>query len=78
MDEDEMYLDSAEVIEDESLPGWTVTSRTTTSGRVYKSFTTPQGTIYRSRVTALAAAAALARGARSLVGFVVHIRDGVS
>ena len=42
MDEDEMYLDSAEVIEDDALPGWTVTSRTTTSGRVYKSFTTPQ------------------------------------
>ena len=68
MDEDEMYLDSAEVIEDDALPGWTVTSRTTTSGRVYKSFTTPQGTIYRSRVTALAAAAALARGERPPAG----------
>ena len=32
------------------------------SGRVYKSFTTPDGTIYRSRVTALAAEAAFARG----------------
>ena len=65
MDEDEMYLDHAEEIDDPTLPGWTVKAHTTNSGRTYKSFTSPQGEIYRSRVQAQATAAALDAVTRS-------------
>jgi len=53
MDEDEEMVD--EPTEDEQLPGWLVSTHMTSGGRLYKSFTSPSGQIYRSRVTALAA-----------------------
>ena len=64
MDENEELLD--EPIEDAQLPGWLVRTHQTSGGRLYKSYTSPSGEIFRSRVTALAAFAGVQSGSEPL------------